>query len=145
MLTMIIKFDGVLNGTEPLLESDLFTDPAQQQLGENLYTKTGLLGRIDPDLMFAGDRSGQGYRLDLVHVQQQNTPANGSVSVTTVDGLSLGAPVADLSLGSNVSTLQQGVVVPPGYLVEIISDAPSGGNIIYLGFTPLQSPADWRK
>ena len=78
-------------------------------------------------------------------MQQQNVPANGSVRVTTADGLQLGSDVADLSLGSNVNTTQQGIVVPPGYLVEIISDAPSGGNIIYLGFTPLQSPVDWRK
>jgi hypothetical protein len=143
MLIMLIKFDGVLNGTEPLLESDLETDPAGQMLGINTYLKEGTLGRIDPDLAFAGQERHEGYRLDLVHVQQQNQPASGLVEVATPDGEVLFF-ATDLSAGVNVHTEQQAVFVPPGYVVQITSDAPSGGNIIRLGLTPLVGVVDWQ-
>lgn len=144
MLTMIIKFDGVLNGTEPLLESDMNSDPADQMLGIVEFQKVGTLGRVDPDLVFAGGERHEGFRLDLVHVVQQNPGVSqvSGVRVTSSDGSQL-FDVADLTTGTNVVEVQQNKFVPPGYVVELISDAPSGAFVIRLGLVPLLSPVDW--
>lgn len=144
MLTMIIQFDGVLNGTEQLLASDMNSDPSDQQLGIVEFQKQGLLGRIDPDLVFAGDERHEGYRLDMVQIQQQNLPVTGGLlRIVSADGFEL-FQVLDLLDANNLTTIQQDYFIPPGYQVELVSDAPTGGFIIRLGLVPLLSPVDWK-